>query len=1228
MRLVIDLQGAQTESRYRGIGRYSLAITKAIARQNTQHEIFIVLNGLLSDSIESLRDALSHLVPNDHILVWQAPGPTRYCNPNNLARQQIAQLMREAFINSLAPDLILITSLFEGYGDEGVVSIGKFDQQTPTAVILYDLIPLISPDAHFIQNLYLQDYYHERLASLKKANLLLSISDSAKQEALACLQVAPNDVCTISGSCDAIFSPLHLSTEQRNAFCNSVGINKNFIFYTGGADERKNLASLIKAFARLDPKIKSKYQLVFAGHMPEQNQKKFLGIAQENGLSRSDLVILGYVSDEQLINLYNCCSLFVFPSLHEGLGIPPLEAMACGTPVIAANATSLPEVIGLKEALFDPKDISAISALITRALTDLTFRELLIAHGTKQFTKFTWDNSAKRVLSAIERFNLPRLTQDLGIKNSFTRTTVFEQKTLNILLIKLDHLGDFLLAIPAIAKLKANFPNAKIDILVGSWCLDLAKRLQVFDRIYTYDFFKIKSAEQPTTNETKLQAILEKIKPSYDIAIDLRRQIDTRFVLKYIKAKLKVGYQSHNQELDHNINIVLKAPGDISFEKTSLNTIHTSLQLIALVDALPKEASQWLRPQITQALLKRTPPKAPFDIALFPCAGNSIKEWGSKNYTELIEKLINCPIVGKIYIYFTNHQEAALYQLPLHEKIDLQIGLDLSKLIDQVAQQNVAIGNNSFGVHLSSYLGLVTIGIYGGHETVNEWSPAYENAYVISADAPCSPCHLPSRDQCPHHLACLDNISVTYVFEKVLEALSALEMQSQSVANIGPLNLQQTFTQQSRTHRLIESIAKIPGLTKSPYTKLELARCLAYNTPPGVIKKLFIDVSELIHHDGHTGIQRVVKSILNEALNNPPDLYEVVPIYAMSDGLGYLVAHKFLRPSDISTDPKKPEECALFRAGDIFLGLDLHPLAIYAQKEFFKELGQKGVLIKFLIYDLLPITHAHFFPAGTKEAFERWLSVVQDSDTAICISQSTASELQHYWSSSNSKAHRLPKISTFELGADIAHPIPRLITEDPRRASTSFPDSLFTVPTFLMVGTIEPRKGHKLVIQAFEQWWEAGAPVALLIIGKLGWHVEELARNIQNHPQYNQKLFWFSNLNDEDLLKAYSLSTALIFASEGEGFGLPLIEAAQHELPIIARNLPVFKEIAGNYANYFSCNTPRELKQHLERWLAQYQVGEHTRSIGMPFRSWQESGQQLLKIVCHESSENSQKLLT
>src|SRR5215475_14506176 len=106
MRIVIDMQGAQTESRFRGIGRYTMSLSQAIARRRGEHEIILALNGLFPDTIEPIRAAFDGLLPQENIRVWYAPGPVRECQPGNDSRREAAECIREAFLASLAPDEI------------------------------------------------------------------------------------------------------------------------------------------------------------------------------------------------------------------------------------------------------------------------------------------------------------------------------------------------------------------------------------------------------------------------------------------------------------------------------------------------------------------------------------------------------------------------------------------------------------------------------------------------------------------------------------------------------------------------------------------------------------------------------------------------------------------------------------------------------------------------------------------------------------------------------------------------------------------------------------------------------------------------------------------------------------------------------------------------------------------------------------------------------------------
>ena len=173
-------------------------------------------------------------------------------------------------------------------------------------------------------------------------------------------------------------------------------------------------------------------------------------------------------------------------------------------------------------------------------------------------------------------------------------------------------------------------------------------------------------------------------------------------------------------------------------------------------------------------------------------------------------------------------------------------------------------------------------------------------------------------------------------------------------------------------------------------------------------------------------------------------------------------------------------------------------------------------------------------------------------------------------------------------------------------------------PSFLMVGTIEPRKGQAQAFAAFEQLWAESLDANLVIVGKQGWNVGNLVELLCNHPERGSRLFWLEGISDEYLEKVYAASTCLIAASEGEGFGLPLIEAAQHKLPIIARDIPVFREVAGEHVYYFSGKEPLDLAMAVREWLVLYRSGHHPKSDDMTWLTWKQSAQQLLSAILQE----------
>ena len=198
----------------------------------------------------------------------------------------------------------------------------------------------------------------------------------------------------------------------------------------------------------------------------------------------------------------------------------------------------------------------------------------------------------------------------------------------------------------------------------------------------------------------------------------------------------------------------------------------------------------------------------------------------------------------------------------------------------------------------------------------------------------------------------------------------------------------------------------------------------------------------------------------------------------------------------------------------------------------------------------------------------------------------------------------------FHLGADVEN-------SDPSRGLPKNANQVIGLlsarPTFLSVGTIEPRKAQAQALAAFELLWSEGLEVNLVFVGKQGWMVEALVEKLNNHQELGKRLFWLEGISDEYLEKVYANSTCLIAASEGEGFGLPLIEAAQHKLPIIARDIPVFREVSQEHAFYFSGVAPQRLASSVGKWLELHGRNEHPQSAGLKHLSWNESAAELMR---------------
>jgi glycosyltransferase involved in cell wall biosynthesis len=311
--------------------------------------------------------------------------------------------LREAFLASLEPDVVHITSLFEGLDDDAVVSVGKYASEIPTSATLYDLIPLINKEV-YLTNPVVKKWYYDRLDNLRRVDHLLSISESSRDEAIRQLGFLPDLVTNVGTAADPQFSPRKLAASHVRRVITKYQLRNRFVMYTGGIDYRKNLELLIEAYSTVPTSARSDSTLAIVCACNAVDRDRLLNLAKSCGLSSNDFVLTGFVPEEDLIALYSAATLFIFPSWHEGFGLPALEAMQCGAPVIGSNCSSLPEVIGWREAMFDPRSQEEIASVLERGLADEEFREQLRTNGERQRKKFSWDKSARAALAALEKF--------------------------------------------------------------------------------------------------------------------------------------------------------------------------------------------------------------------------------------------------------------------------------------------------------------------------------------------------------------------------------------------------------------------------------------------------------------------------------------------------------------------------------------------------------------------------------------------------------------------------------------------------------------------------------------------------------------------------------------------------------------------------------------------------------------------------------------------------------
>jgi glycosyltransferase involved in cell wall biosynthesis len=828
MRIVVDMQGMQSPaSADRGVGRYTEFLVDALLRNRNDHEVVLALNGAFPRTFDRIKARFLPLIGHSAFAVWQHFYDTSVTGGASKGLVSIAQKMRERFLQSLAPDVIFSTNLQEGLNDAAVTSVREVNTGAIYCSTLHDVVPLVFDG--YLEDGPTRQWYWEKISAAIASDIVLTVSEASRAEILKRLPIHESQLFALPNGYDKRLFRRPDSLEDPRQTLDAYGVRPPYFLYVGGSDLHKNLAGLVSAFGLLPAATQATHQLVLAGEGVARDARLAAKVAALGIAER--VLYTGRVLDEHLSTLYGNCAAFVFPSLFEGFGLPIIEALACGAPVVASDTPAVQEIISIPEALFNATDPVDMAAKMQRCVSEPLLRAAISREGERILPRFSWDISAQRLVEILEA------------------------------------------------------------------------------------------------------------------AVDLRK------------------------------------------------------------------------PRLEQ-------------------------------------------------------ESAAVRQREAYE------------------------------------------------QTVEDVRP---------------------------------------LFGSLRPQAGALVAKS----------ISETFNRTTRP-------------------------------------TLYVDVSTVAQFDHRTGIQRVVRAISAELLEQR--FSRPVRLVYGGDGHGLTAADvyawttfKVLGPAADATIDLCP--------GDTLLFLDLNPGVAIRHREHIRYLRNRGISVYHVVYDTLPLeTPEAFWPELCAE-FKLWAEVVASSDGAVCISRTVADKFAAFVEAYGEPRSTPFEVGHFHLGADINRSAP----------SRGMPDDAEDIlirldarPTFLMVGTVEPRKAHEQTLHAFEQLWEGGIDLNLVIVGKMGWRMQSIGNELLQHREAGERLFWLQGISDEFLERVYKSSSALIAASEGEGFGLPLVEAAQRGVNLIARDIPVFREVAGDGAHYFpNSREPVVIARSVSEWLALDAQGLVPNSGQIQVLSWKQSAEQL-----------------
>ena len=346
-----------------GIGQYITRLAEALAKLNNNQEEFVLL--------QSRKDETQIVNGGNfsRVSLWT---PSHHWAEQTALRFEIGRLRLDVLHS---PDFI-----------------PPFQRNCKSVITIHDLAFLLYP--HFLTKESAR-YYGQIDQAVRRTDHIIAVSESTRQDTIKLLGVPERRITVIHEAASPIYRQLD-PEEARHFVAESYGLDRDYILFVSTIEPRKNLPGLLQAYRKLLDDYKRPEGLVLAGAQGWLSQEVYDIV--ENLNLHQHVRFLGRVPSEHLLYLYNAARLLVHPSFYEGFGLPPLEAMTCGTPVIVSHVSAMPEVVGDAALLIDPHDIDGLTVAMWRVLTDEDLRANLIVKGLKRARMFSWQRAAQETL--------------------------------------------------------------------------------------------------------------------------------------------------------------------------------------------------------------------------------------------------------------------------------------------------------------------------------------------------------------------------------------------------------------------------------------------------------------------------------------------------------------------------------------------------------------------------------------------------------------------------------------------------------------------------------------------------------------------------------------------------------------------------------------------------------------------------------------------------------------